>query len=150
VTRLGVAVLLALGAAAVVAVALGAGVYPVLGLADPGAVVRLLVPLLRAAADLPAAACLGSLVLGLLLDPSCAPGARRCAALTAATWSLCALGVAAATVADVSGRRVRADDDLVIGLLARATPLGWLLTAVGALRHVRDHVLGVRHVARAL
>ena len=122
--------LTALGAA----LALGAAAYPPLGLADPGPVVRLLVPLLRAVADLAATATLGTFVLGLLLDARAGdplpPRLRGAASTFAAAWAVAAAATAVATVADTSGGRITSGGDLVIGLLARATPIGWVATAV--------------------
>lgn len=116
----------------VTTLALGTAAYPVLGLPDPGVGIRVLAPLLRGAADLAAAACLGAFVHALLLDLRPAgpyADVLRWASRFGAAWSACALATAVLLVADASGGRPEGGD-LVVGLLVRAAPLGWVATAV--------------------
>ncbi|MEJ2871625.1 cytochrome c oxidase assembly protein [Actinomycetospora sp. OC33-EN08] len=126
------------GAAALVtvlvaALLLGRSAYPVLGLADPGELVQLGLPLLRVLTAGAAAVTLGALVHGLVVasgPPSAA--VRSVASGGAWAWAVLALGTAIVTVADVSGGFVAPGPDLVVGMVVRAAPVGWLACAVGA------------------
>ncbi|MFC5063975.1 cytochrome c oxidase assembly protein [Actinomycetospora atypica] len=117
------------------ALLLGRSAYPVLGLADPGEVVQLGLPLLRVLAAGAAAVTLGALVHGLLLTPGAAgptTTVRAVASTAAWTWAALSVGTALVTVADVSGGFVAPGPDLVVGMVVRAAPVGWLACAVGA------------------
>ncbi|MDL5158111.1 cytochrome c oxidase assembly protein [Actinomycetospora termitidis] len=117
----------------VAALLLGRSAYPVLGLADPGELVQLGVPLLRALAAGAAAVVLGALVHGLVVVPGTPSATVRGVASGAAwAWAVLAFGTAVFTVADVSGGFVAPGPDLVVGMVVRAAPVGWLACAVGA------------------
>jgi cytochrome c oxidase assembly factor CtaG/putative copper export protein len=125
------------GAVTVLAAALllGRAAYPVLGLADPGELVRLGLPVVRLAADGAAAVVLGALTGAVVLsDGAGGPSAGERATASVAAWAWAALGVVTAvlTVADVSGGLAAPGADLVVQLVVRAAPVGWLATAVGA------------------
>ena len=128
--------------------ALGTGAYPVLGLPDPGVPVRLAVPLLRGAAALAAAGCLGAFVQALLLHPRPAGPAGpvgpsgpdragpdlavlRRASLLAVVWAVLGLGVAIALGADTGDTSaLDGAGELAVALVVRPGPLGWVATAV--------------------
>jgi putative copper resistance protein D len=119
----------------VAALLLGRSAYPVLGLADPGELVRLGLPVVRLAAAGAAAVALGVLTRAVVLaDGAGGPSAGERAAGSAAAWTWAVLSLAAAvlTVADVSGGFVAPGPDLVVQLVVRAAPVGWLASAVGA------------------
>ncbi|MCD2187550.1 cytochrome c oxidase assembly protein [Actinomycetospora soli] len=141
----------------VAALLLGRSAYPVLGLADPGELVHLGLPLLRVLTAGAAAVALGALVHGLVVVPGGVsgvsggprrtpdvssaprPGAaglgeevRAVASGAAWTWAALAAGTAVFTVADVSGGFVAPGPDLVVGMVVRAAPVGWLACAIGA------------------
>ncbi|GAA4838604.1 cytochrome c oxidase assembly protein [Actinomycetospora corticicola] len=128
------------GAAALVtvlvaALLLGRSAYPVLGLTDPGELVQLGLPLLRLLTAGAAAVVLGALVHGLVVVPGAdGPSAelRGLASGAAWAWAALAAGTAVFTVADVSGGFVAPGPDLVVGMVVRAAPVGWLACAVGA------------------
>jgi putative copper resistance protein D len=128
----------ALSGAATVLVAallLGRAAYPVLGLADPGELVRLGLPVVRLAADGAAAVALGALTRTVVLaDGVGGPSVGERATASVAAWAWAALAVVAAvlTVADVSGGLAAPGPDLVVQLVVRAAPVGWLATAAGA------------------
>jgi cytochrome c oxidase assembly factor CtaG/putative copper export protein len=133
--RLVPAVLAGASTVLVAALLLGRAAYPVLGLADPGELVRLALPVVRLAADGAAAVALGALTRALVLSSgSGGPSAGERATASTAAWAWAALAVAAAvlTVADVSGGLAAPGPDLVIQLVVRAAPVGWLASAVGA------------------
>lgn len=114
---------------------LGRSAYPVLGLADPGELVRLGLPVVRLAATGAAAATLGVLTRSLVLTDGArgpAPGERTGASAAAWTWAVLAVVTAVLTVADASGGFAAPGPDLVVQLVVRAAPVGWLACAVGA------------------
>ncbi|NMO92789.1 cytochrome c oxidase assembly protein [Actinomycetospora sp. TBRC 11914] len=117
------------------ALLLGRSAYPVLGLADPGELVRLGLPVVRVAAAGAAAVALGVLTRAVVLaDGADGPSAGERSAGSAAAWTWAVLSLAAAvlTVADVSGGLAAPGPDLVVQLVVRAAPVGWLATAAGA------------------
>ncbi|HEY2225820.1 cytochrome c oxidase assembly protein [Actinomycetospora sp.] len=117
------------------ALLLGRSAYPVLGLADPGELVRLGLPVVRLAATGAAAVTLGALTRSLVLvDGAAGPSARARASASAAAWTWAGLAVVTAvlTVADVSGGLAAPGPDLVVQLVVRAAPVGWLACAAGA------------------
>jgi cytochrome c oxidase assembly factor CtaG/putative copper export protein len=119
----------------VAALLLGRSVYPVLGLADPGELVRLGLPVVRLATDGAAAVTLGALVRALVLtDGARGPSAGERTVTSAAAWTWAVLAVAAAvlTLADLSGGLAAPGPDLAVQLVVRAAPVGWLASAVGA------------------
>ncbi|WP_433798639.1 cytochrome c oxidase assembly protein [Actinomycetospora sp. CA-084318] len=119
----------------VAALLLGRSAYPVLGLADPGELVQLGLPVLRVLTAGAAAVALGALVHGLVVVPGAGgPSASVRAVASGAAWAWAALaaGTAVFTVADVSGGFVAPGPDLVVGMVVRAAPVGWLACAVGA------------------
>jgi putative copper resistance protein D len=119
----------------VAALLLGRSAYPVLGLADPGELVRLGLPVVRLAAGGAAAVTLGALTRSLVLtDGACgpSPGERTAASAAAWTWAVLAVVTAVLTVADASGGFAAPGPDLVVQLVVRAAPVGWLACAVGA------------------
>jgi cytochrome c oxidase assembly factor CtaG/putative copper export protein len=119
----------------VAALLLGRAAYPVLGLADPGEPVRLGLPVVRLAAEGAAAVALGALTRAVVLsDGAGGPSAGERATASVAAWAWAALAVVAAvlTVADVSGGLAAPGPDLVVQLVVRAAPVGWLASAVGA------------------
>ena len=112
--------------------------YPELGLADPGVLVRVLVPVLRAVVDLAAAATVGGLLVALVVAtpaPDTAaftPTGRRALGVARYAAWVGAAGAAVsvpATLADSTGGRVPLGPDLVTMMLARGEPVGWLLAA---------------------
>ncbi|WP_018333547.1 cytochrome c oxidase assembly protein [Actinomycetospora chiangmaiensis] len=119
----------------VAALLLGRSAYPVLGLVDPGELVQLGLPLLRVLTAGAAAVVLGALVHGLVVAPGTGgPSAsvRVVASGAAWAWAALAAGTAVFTVADVSGGFVAPGPDLVVGMVVRAAPIGWLACAIGA------------------
>lgn len=121
--------------AGVAALLLGRSAYPVLGLADPGELVQLGLPLLRVLTAGAAAVALGALVHGLVVAPGAggpSSEVREVASAAAWAWAVLAAGTAVFTVADVSGGFVAPGPDLVVGMVVRAAPVGWLACAVGA------------------
>lgn len=119
----------------VAAMALGRAAYPVLGLDDPGELVRLGLPVMRLAAAGAAAVTLGALTRAVVLtDGTDGPSAGERAVASGAAWAWAALSLATAvlTVADVSGGFVAPGPDIVVQLVVRAAPVGWLACAVGA------------------
>ena len=128
----------ALGGAATVLVAallLGRAAYPVLGLTDPGELVRLGLPVVRLGAEGAAAVALGALTRAVVLsDGAGGPSAGERATASVAAWAWAALALVAAvlTVADVSGGLAAPGPDLVVQLVVRAAPVGWLASAAGA------------------
>jgi cytochrome c oxidase assembly factor CtaG/putative copper export protein len=117
----------------VAALLLGRAAYPVLGLADPGELVRLGLPVVRLAASGAAAVALGALTRGVVLsDGAGGPSAGERATASVAAWAWAALAVAAAvlTIADVSGGVAAPGPDLVVEVVVRAAPVGWLASAV--------------------
>jgi cytochrome c oxidase assembly factor CtaG/putative copper export protein len=119
----------------VAALLLGRAAYPVLGLADPGELVRLGLPVLRLAADGAAAVALGALTRAVVLSDGAggaSAGERAVASVAAWVWAALAVVVAVLTVADVSGGLAAPGPDLVVQLVVRAAPVGWLASAVGA------------------
>ena len=119
----------------VAALLLGRSAYPVLGLADPGELVRLGLPVVRLAAAGAAAVTLGTLTRALLLaDGAGGPsaGERATASVAAWTWAVLAVAVAVLTLADLSGGLAAPGPDLAVQLVVRAAPVGWLASAVGA------------------
>lgn len=112
--------------------------YPELGLADPGLVVRVLVPVLRTVVDLAGAATVGGLLVALVVSTP-APGTAFTPtgwrALGLARWAawVGAAGAALsvpASLADSTGGRVPLGPDLVTTMLARGEPVGWLVAAL--------------------
>lgn len=113
--------------------------YPELGLADPGVLVRVLTPVLRAVVDLAGAATVGGLLVALVVatpapdTTAFTPTGRR--ALGIARWAAwtgaagAALSVLA-SLADSTGGRVPLGPDLVTTMLARGEPVGWLVAAL--------------------
>jgi cytochrome c oxidase assembly factor CtaG/putative copper export protein len=135
VTRPVAAALVGAGTVLVAALLLGRAAYPVLGLADPGELVRLGLPVARLAADGAAAVTLGALTRAVVLgDGAGGPstGERATASVAAWAWAALAVVVAVLTVADVSGGLAAPGPDLVVQLVVRAAPVGWLAAAVGA------------------
>ncbi|GAA4858632.1 cytochrome c oxidase assembly protein [Actinomycetospora straminea] len=132
-------VALGLLASAVAVVVRGPRGYPELGLADPGAVVRVLVPVLRTVVDLAASATIGGLLVALVVaTPAVGAGAfsdtgrRALRVARGAAWvgaGAAALSVPA-SLADSTGGRVPLGPDLVTVMLARGEPVSWLLAAV--------------------
>jgi putative copper resistance protein D len=119
----------------VAALLLGRAAYPVLGLADPGELVRLGLPVVRLAVAGAAAVALGVLVRAVVLgDGAGGPstGERAVGSTAAWTWAVLSLAAAVLTVADVSGGLAAPGPDLVVQLVVRAAPVGWLATSVGA------------------
>lgn len=119
----------------VAALLLGRSAYPVLGLADPGELVQLGLPLLRVLTAGAAAVALGALVHGLVVAPGAggpSSEVREVASAAAWAWAALAAGTAVFTVADVSGGFVAPGPDLVVGMVVRAAPVGWLACAIGA------------------
>jgi cytochrome c oxidase assembly factor CtaG/putative copper export protein len=119
----------------VAALLLGRSAYPVLGLADPGEVVRLALPVVRFAATAASVVAVGALVHAVVLRDGASgpsPVERAVAAAGAWTWAVLAVVVAVLTVADLSGGFAAPGPDLVVQLVVRAAPVGWLATAVGA------------------
>ncbi len=119
----------------VAALLLGRSAYPVLGLADPGELVRLGLPVVRGAADAAAAVALGALTRAVVLSDGAggpSAGERATASAAAWTWAVLALLTAVLTVADASGGFVAPGPDLVVQLVVRAAPVGWLASAAGA------------------
>ncbi|MFC5141682.1 cytochrome c oxidase assembly protein [Actinomycetospora rhizophila] len=129
----------ALLVAAVAVLVRGPVGYPELGLADPGVVVRVLVPVLRTVIDLAGAATVGGLLVALVVATP-APGttaftpsgerALRVARRAAWTGAGAAALSVPASLADSLGGRVPLGPDLVTTMLARGEPVGWLLAAV--------------------
>lgn len=119
----------------VAALLLGRAAYPVLGLADPGELVRLGLPVVRLAVAGAAAVTFGALARSVVLaDGAAGPtaGERSTAAAAAWTWAGLAVLTAVLTLADVSGGLAAPGPDLVVQLVVRAAPVGWLATAAGA------------------
>jgi cytochrome c oxidase assembly factor CtaG/putative copper export protein len=119
----------------VAALLLGRSAYPVLGLADPGELVRLGLPVLRLAAAGAAVVTLGALTRAVVLTDGAAgptPGERSVASGAAWTWAVLAVLTALLTVADASGGLLAPGPDLVVQLVVRAVPVGWLACAVVA------------------
>lgn len=119
----------------VAALLLGRSAYPVLGLADPGELVQLGLPLLRVLTAGAAAVVLGALVHGLVVAPGASgpsESVRTVASGAAWAWAALAVGTAVFTVADLSGGFVAPGPDLVVGMVVRAAPVGWLACAIGA------------------
>ncbi|GAA4926120.1 putative copper resistance protein D [Actinomycetospora succinea] len=135
----GAAVLLGLVVAVGAVLVRGPVGYPELGLADPGVLVRVLVPALRTVVDLAAAATVGGLLVALVVATP-APGTTAFTptgqqALGVARWAAWVGGAGAAlsvpaTLADSAGGRVPLGPDLVTTMLARGEPVGWLVAAV--------------------
>ncbi|MDD7937432.1 cytochrome c oxidase assembly protein [Actinomycetospora lutea] len=126
-------------AAAVAVLVRGPVGYPDLGLADPGVLVRVLVPVLRTVVDLAGAATVGGLLVALVVatpavgTTAFSPTGRR--ALAIARWAgwVGAAGAALsvpASLADSLGGHVPLGPDLVTTMLARGEPVGWLVAAV--------------------
>jgi cytochrome c oxidase assembly factor CtaG/putative copper export protein len=125
----------------VAALLLGRSAYPVLGLADPGELVRLGLPLVRLAAEAAAVVALGALTRAVVLSDGAdgaggaggpSAGERSVASAAAWTWAVLALLAAVLTLADLSGGFAAPGPDLVVQLVVRAAPVGWLASAVGA------------------
>ncbi|MCD2195011.1 cytochrome c oxidase assembly protein [Actinomycetospora endophytica] len=119
----------------VAALLLGRSAYPVLGLADPGELVRLGLPVVRVATAGAAAVAFGALTRSLVLaDGAGGPsaGERAVASGAAWTWAVLAVLTALLTVADASGGLTAPGPDLVVQLVVRAAPVGWLACAAGA------------------
>lgn len=141
-----VASLSAVGAALiVVAVSLiaGDGPYTLLGTSNPGAVVRLLDPLLRFGLDAAATVCTGSLVFaafftrpqpsGLISPPAYA--ALRTATRAATVWALAALALWPVDIASTVGlplRQVMTMSGLISVTRVTEGPKAWLITAAVA------------------
>jgi putative copper resistance protein D len=131
-------------AAALVAVVLavvlrGSGAYDALGLADPGILVRLAVPGVRALADLAAAATVGGLLVALVIatpppgaEAFSLPGRRalRIAAGAAWVWAVAAALSVPLSLADSTGGRLPSGAGVVTAMLARGEPVGWVVAAV--------------------
>ncbi len=119
----------------VAALLLGRSAYPVLGLADPGELVRLGLPVVRLATDGAAAVTLGALVRALVLTAGArgpSAGERTVTSAAAWTWAVLAVAAAVLTLADLSGGLAAPGPDLAVQLVVRAAPVGWLASAVGA------------------
>ncbi len=136
-------VLATLGAVALAVVLRGTGAYDALGLADPGVLVRVAVPAVRALADLAAAATLGGLLVALVIatppvgetssaGPFTVTGRRalRVAAGAAWAWAVSAALSVPLSLADSAGGRLPSGAGVVPAMLARAEPVGWVAAAV--------------------
>lgn len=133
--------LLGVLAAAVAVLVRGPAGYPELGLADPGLLVRVAVPVLRTVVDLAGAATVGGLLVALVVatpatppaggEPFTAEGRRALGVARWAAWvgtAGAALSVAA-TLADSTGGGLPLGPDLVTVMLARGEPVSWLVAA---------------------
>jgi putative copper resistance protein D len=133
-----VGALLGVLAAAVAVLVRGPVGYPELGLADPGLLVRVAVPVLGTVVDLAGAATVGGLIVALVVttppaggEPFTPQGLR---ALGVARWAarVGAAGAALsvpATLADSTGGGLPRGPDLVTVMLARGEPVSWLVAA---------------------
>lgn len=107
-TVIALCALVALGLVVPAAVLTGAAQPSVAGLADPGAVVRWGLPLVRAIQDVGAAATIGLLLMAGLIVPEGARTARRAtaaryAAATGAVWAVAAVVGTVLGFADIAG-----------------------------------------------
>ncbi|MEJ2859579.1 cytochrome c oxidase assembly protein [Actinomycetospora flava] len=134
----GAAAAVGLLVAAVAVLVRGPVGYPELGLADPGVLVRVLVPVLRTVVDLAGAATVGGLLVALVVatPPAgttafSATGRRALRIARGAAW-IGAAGAALSvptSLADSLGGHVPLGPDLVTTMLARGEPVGWLVAA---------------------
>lgn len=129
----------------VIAVSLLAGVSPYLsaGTHDPGALVRLLDPLLRFGVDAAATICTGSLVFAAfftrpqqsgVISPA-AYAALRTATRAATVWALAALALWPVDIANIVGlplRQVMTMSGLISVTRVTEGPKAWLITAAVA------------------
>lgn len=114
------AVLVALGGGLLVT---GAAAAPTL--ADPGLLVRVGLPVVKAAHDLAVAGAIGTLLLAACVLPPSSPAWRRvvrAGALCAVAWTLAAVGVLVLSYADAAGRPV--------GGAGFGDELGFFLTSI--------------------
>ena len=82
-----------------------------------------------------AAVALGALTRAVVLSDGAggpSAGERATASVAAWAWAALAVVVAVLTVADVSGGLAAPGPDLVVQLVVRAAPVGWLASAAGA------------------
>jgi cytochrome c oxidase assembly factor CtaG/putative copper export protein len=130
--------------AAVLTLLVNGPVVAVPGLSDPGQLVALALPAVRAVAEVAMALTIGALLLAAFLVPPQRSGylevagyrGVRAAALTALVWAVAAAVMVPLAVADTLGRPL--GDVLDVGLLLQAIPRisaasAWTLTTVVAL-----------------
>jgi cytochrome c oxidase assembly factor CtaG/putative copper export protein len=131
----------AVGAVAMLALAVGTEPYRAVGNADPGAVVSVGAPVLRLLADLAAVSCLGSLAFAVFCTrprPSgvvSADGYSELLIASVSAWLWCATALvqvpfSAADTAGLPIRTVLAPGPLSGLVSALETPKAWLITAV--------------------
>jgi putative copper resistance protein D len=123
----------------VVVVLAGGRPYALLGLDDPGALVRLGTPLLRLAADAAGTVCVGALVFAsCFAEPGDWSTPVRCAGRWATAWCLAAGALVVLTAADQTGQPltgppssvvVSSPTDRFAQWAALEEPVGWLVTA---------------------
>ena len=137
------AAVLATACAVGVAVLAGTRPYGLLGVGDPGLLVRLGTPALRLGADVAGTVCVGAAAFATwFASPHQAPTALRAAGHWATAWCLCAALLVPFTSADETGLPLTGPPDSVtVSTPASAVsqwaaleqPLGWLVAAVLAL-----------------
>ncbi|MGH3438915.1 MAG: cytochrome c oxidase assembly protein [Sciscionella sp.] len=136
--------MLAIGVVIAVSVLTGSGPYRDLGNSDPGAVIRIGAPVLRAIADISATICTGSLAYAACFtrrQPSGLVsaegfGALRGAGRWATLWCVASLLLVPFSEGNIAGQRlsaVMAPDALLGQLNALEPPKAWLLSAACAL-----------------